>query len=324
MTTDIVKLGIDAGHRVDLEPRAGRPAVHVFDEKSILAIETALGTGRPLLVRGEPGLGKSQLAAATAKVLKRKYEAETVHAGTEPRDLLYAFDAVGRLARAQLLAALPGPHTEEMIKKEMSPEVFTRPGLLWRALAPQSALEQDQKATISTGATRDRATKNDTPAAQAVVALVDEVDKADASVPNALLEVLAEGRFMTPFGTEVVYETNLPPPFIVFTTNNERVLPAAFVRRCVVLKLVLPSVSELVLRAGCHFPDVDEKVRRTAADLLMTDREPIAKAGRQPPGQAEYLDLVAALHARCPNDRGEQMKRLEKIKDYLFDKYQDD
>ena len=324
MTTNSIKLGIDAGHRVDLEPRAGRPAVHVFDEKSVLAIETALGAGRPLLVRGEPGLGKSQLAAATAKVLQRKYEAETIHAGTEPRDLLYAFDAVGRLARAQLLAASPGPHSEDTIEEEMSPEAFTRPGLLWRALAPQSALEQARRATISTKATPERASKSDVPNTQGVVALVDEVDKADASVPNALLEVLAEGRFMTPFGTEVVCETERPPPFIVFTTNNERVLPAAFVRRCVVLKLVLPSVSELVLRAGYHFPNVDEQVRRQAADLLMTDREPIAKAGRQPPGQAEYLDLVAALHARCPNDRGEQMKRLERIKDYLFDKYQDD
>ena len=82
---------------------------HLFDETSILAVRSALAARRPLLVRGEPGVGKTQLAAATARVLKRPLIPFVVDARTESSDLLYSFDSVRRLAEAQLCAALQLP-----------------------------------------------------------------------------------------------------------------------------------------------------------------------------------------------------------------------
>src|SRR5215831_19488070 len=90
-----------------LLPAAGGlpDSVHVIDEDSILAINAALATGRPLLVRGEPGTGKSQLARAAAQALGRAFVSHAVDARTETRDLLWTVDAVARLAEAQVMGA---------------------------------------------------------------------------------------------------------------------------------------------------------------------------------------------------------------------------
>src|SRR5687768_8260151 len=82
------------------------PSVHVIDEDSILAVNAALTTGRPLLVRGEPGTGKSQLARAAAAALQRAFLPHAVDGRTETRDLLFTVDAVARLAMAQVMGAL--------------------------------------------------------------------------------------------------------------------------------------------------------------------------------------------------------------------------
>ena len=90
-------------------PVRGGPAdqVHLFEAEDIQAINAALAAERPLLVRGEPGSGKSQLARAAAQCLGRAFISFTVDSRTESRDLLWEFDAVQRLADAQLTAALP-------------------------------------------------------------------------------------------------------------------------------------------------------------------------------------------------------------------------
>jgi MoxR-like ATPase len=87
---------------IELEQVGGRPFTHLFEESHLHAINTALACNRPLLVTGEPGVGKTQLARAAAKALGRAYVRCTVDAKTESRDLLWQFDAVARLADAQL------------------------------------------------------------------------------------------------------------------------------------------------------------------------------------------------------------------------------
>ena len=100
-------LEIEAGTTVRLPARGDLPEqTHVFDADSIRAINTALAARRPLLVRGEPGIGKSQLAKAAAKQLKRPYVQHVVDARTESHDLLWHYDAVARLAEAQLCGVL--------------------------------------------------------------------------------------------------------------------------------------------------------------------------------------------------------------------------
>ncbi|MFN7952185.1 MAG: AAA family ATPase [bacterium] len=95
------------GTRIDLPAHGALPAaVHVFDAESVHAINAALAAERPLLVRGEPGTGKSQLARAAAVALKGGYRSKVIDARTEVQDLFFTFDAVARLAEAQLQGAL--------------------------------------------------------------------------------------------------------------------------------------------------------------------------------------------------------------------------
>ena len=98
---------IDCSRPVKLVDQPGLPEqYHQFEPESALAIRAALGACRPLLVRGEPGVGKTQLAAAAARVLKRPLVEKVVTSRTESRDLLWEFDAVQRLAEAQVAGAV--------------------------------------------------------------------------------------------------------------------------------------------------------------------------------------------------------------------------
>ena len=154
--------GIDAflEKRISLVERGEIPEqYHVFDRESAQAIRAALASRRPLLVRGEPGVGKTQLAAAAAKVLKRPLVARVVDSRTESRDLLWTFDAVMRLADAQAASSfLPargrsesGPgessaqqpsFTKQDIRKALDVADYVRPGPLWWAFDWESALDQ--------------------------------------------------------------------------------------------------------------------------------------------------------------------------------------
>src|SRR5262245_49529840 len=102
-------LEFDCRKPIKLVDRPGLPEqYHLFDEDSAMAIRAALAARRPLLVRGEPGVGKTQLAAAAASVLKRPLLSRVVDSRTESRDLLWDFDAITRLADAQIAAAFLG------------------------------------------------------------------------------------------------------------------------------------------------------------------------------------------------------------------------
>ena len=108
-------------------------SIHQFDAKSINALKAALAAQRPLLLRGEPGTGKSQLARAAAVALNRLFVYEVVNAHTESQDLLWRFDAVGRLAEAQ---TLQGQNcSEDKLKQTLDSKRYISPGPLWWALA---------------------------------------------------------------------------------------------------------------------------------------------------------------------------------------------
>src|SRR3954468_22377161 len=132
---------------------------HEFEQESALAIRAALGAKRPLLVRGKPGVGKTQLAAAAAKVLKRPLVSRVVDSRTEARDLLWECDAVMRLAEAQIAAAVAPAldsrdgdcsgvvsqdwrSVSEQLQEHLSVRRFLRPGPLWWAFDWKGATEQ--------------------------------------------------------------------------------------------------------------------------------------------------------------------------------------
>jgi MoxR-like ATPase len=158
------------------------------------------------------------------------------------------------------------------------------------------------------------------------VLLIDEVDKADPDLPNGLLESFGNGQFAVPYRDEAVRcHRDHEPPLVVVTTNEERELPAAFVRRCLVLPLSLPKGVELVRllanRGSAHFGDrFTKKVYEAAAEQLVKEREEQAADALVKPGQAEYLDLLRALLEVARPDPEDQLRVLGQIKDFALDK----
>jgi MoxR-like ATPase len=296
----------------------GRSLKHLLESTHQWAIRAAVGAQRPLLVLGEPGVGKSQLALAAGSLLNRPIIRFTVDSNTEATDLLYRYDSVRRLAEAQVQGsakktASTADQTDSAKAASnddpLAIDNFVSPGPLWWALDWNSALSKSPAAK-----------PEDIPEgwqeSHGVVILIDEIDKADAHVPNGLLEVLGENRFL-PLGRETPIRLNKDhaAPLVVITSNEDRVLPPAFVRRCIVLKIDLPGgtaseieknnshlVDYLVQLGQAHFEDrfgsnADGKtVFRTIAEQLAEDRLVAIQQSLRPfPGPAEYLDILRAI-----------------------------
>ncbi len=318
---DLKLLSIELHHLTPLPNLPdGSPRCHEFDAKTIGAVNAALAAGRPLLVRGEPGLGKTQLAEAVAAELKRAYLPFVVDSRTEHRDLLWRFDAVERLAEAQL-----NQYREDREKaiRELEVKNFVRPGPLWWVLnwtSASSASTKDSDNPLQLG-------KNDEFKDNGWVLLIDEIDKAESDVPNGLLEALGSQRF-TPFGSSTPIAASGIPPLVIITTNEERTLPPAFIRRCLVLLLQLPTekselIEVLVRRGKGHFGErAHESILRLAAEQLWDDRQvALEKQWRPLPGQAEFIDLVRVVVNIHPNEVKKQESLLKDAAQFIMKKH---
>jgi MoxR-like ATPase len=301
----------------------------VYDRDSIDAIQAAFNAQRPLLIRGEPGIGKSQLAYAAAAFLGWPILPFTVTATTESTDLLWHFDAVARLAEAQV------KDDGVDIKLRLAFKRFLKPGVLWRAFNWQSACDQaadyladcsdgsktgaDGSAPTSasginpqtTGDTASFPLPENWQAGQGCVVLIDEIDKADSDLPNSLLEALGNWQFTVPYLPQDVGLISLPDayrrPLIIITTNNERQLPPAFIRRCLVLDMALPREKAALKKAFenyalAHFKHDAQKHHRewnTIVDrtfeAVYTDREKARSLCIPAPSVAEYIDLLRVI-----------------------------
>jgi MoxR-like ATPase len=288
---------------VTLPPMGSWPeCAHVFDDDSIWAIRAALAAKRPLLLRGDPGTGKSQLARAAAVVTNRAFVYSVITARTEPQDLQWRYDAVARLVQAQLCGTLPQGVERDTMLKATGENNFVQPGPLWWALDMDGACTQAGLVHASVcGQIQTLIWK---PAQWAInqgsVLLIDEIDKADVDVPNSLLEVLGNNSFTVPFsGQTVKPPAGAPSPLVIVTTNEEREMPWAFVRRCLVHQLALPGkeglIEWLVGRGTAHFPEVPTALLEKAAELIHGERYKDGAANDTPPGQAEFIDIVRAI-----------------------------
>jgi MoxR-like ATPase len=249
-------------------------SVYVYDERTVLAVNVALVTRRPLLVSGPPGSGKSSLAPAIARFMREKgwrYEGTAVSTRTEARDLLWTFDAVQRLSDAQ-------------VNELKADRAYIRPQVLWRAIDPVKAAEYGPEGGEEREVEGGRA-----------VVLLDEIDKADPDVPNDLLVPLGSYTFdVTPTGDTVKLPEDAAAPLVVLTTNDERELSRPFVRRCVVLELEAPDPDRLVGIAKSHHPDGDEDLFQAVADQIAALQPDARSTGDPVPNAAEYLDAVKA------------------------------
>lgn len=269
--------------------------VHLFDAEQRHALRAAEAAGRPLLVRGDPGTGKSQLAHAAAVAAGRLFVPFVVDARTEASDLMWRYDAVARLADAHL-CGVPG----QSLPRGLAARHYVQPGPLWWAFDWAGA--EAQSRLLDAAPAPPPRPGGWTPQ-QGCVVLIDEIDKAEAEVPNGLLEALGNGGFQVPLAQLTVQRSAVqPPPLVIITTNEERELPAPFLRRCLVLSMKLPEgealTGYLVTRGALHFPALAQaapEVLQQAAQMLLEDRAKAHDAGAYLPGLAEYLDLLRAL-----------------------------
>lgn len=323
ITADITKLDkLGNGGTLALPTYGSWSAsVHQFDTDSINVLKTALAARRPVLLRGDPGTGKSQLAHAAAVALDRLFVYEVVNSHTEGQDLLWKFDAVGRLAEAQ---ALQSGEREEERRKVLDTKRYISPGVLWWALCWETA--SDTYTNSRYQLSRPEKPEGWQQASDGSVILIDEIDKANAELPNSLLEILGNNAIEIPWLGQTIGGKDSVPPLVIITTNEERELPPAFVRRCLVLNLNLPAsegelVDLLMKRGELHFGNAcAEEVRRIAAEQLVKDRHLAQEKGVTPPGQAEYLDMLRALSV-LGNTTEKQLAMLSQINKFVLRKY---
>jgi len=214
-----------------------------------------------------------------------------------------------------------------LLQSRLAVGKFVRPGPLWWGFDWNGATEQARLTGSEILEPPD-----DTDSENGRVVLIDEIDKAEADVPNGLLEALGSGQF-TPPGRQEPVKAQDEFPLVIITTNEERVLPGAFVRRCLVLYLKLPGEPNalrefLVTRAKVHFPDEAQssesiELFEEAANLLIADREAALERRLNPlPGQAEYLDLIRAVMTLEGSSRARK-SLLQSIRRFTLQKHEE-
>ena len=350
MIENLNKPELQAGYQT-LPSFDGSPASkHQLREEDVLAVHAALASGRPLLVLGEPGTGKTQLARAAAVGLERHFVSHTMDAHTEAQDLFWKLDAVRRLAEAQLwsaklaslrvlspdLAPEPPRNIEILLQsdqfkqasghldKELDELNFVVPGILWWGLNWTQAKKQHQHACHID----PRPCASWFEGHSGTVMLLDEIDKADPVLPNALLEALT-GSFRGPRGLMSIEKSpSERPPLVVITSNQEREMPHAFMRRCIVLHLTLPDepeeLKQLLIDRGQSHAEAweglkpDQDVLEYAATLLVAERSQHGRRRRA--GQAEFLDLLRATCELQPDNK-KRLKLLDDLAPFVLKKY---
>ena len=278
-----------------------RGELYLFSDELILAIHVGLDTGRPLLLTGLPGSGKSTLARHVAHLLNWRYLEEVITHQTRGQELLYHLDLLERLYDTNRA----GPGTDQSISDWTR---YVRPGVLWQAIDFSSAQKldpsldptQSKKAQANLHAPdrpvilRTGESSSSLESAPAVV-LLDEIDKADPEVPNSLLQVLGRMEFFIPPLKQWVRAASDCHPLVVLTSNGERSLPDAFVRRCITYKLETPSDASLLRLLDEFFKDWKlEPDQKALLPVLVKRFQEIVKdqAQRRRASTAELLDLA--------------------------------
>ena len=229
-------------------------AGYVATEELKLAVNAAVTLGRPLLVKGEPGTGKTQLAQEVAAALDRPLFEWHIKSTTKAQQGLYEYDAVSRLRDSQLGDARVADISHYIAK-----------GMLWRAF------EHEQQAAL----------------------LIDEIDKADIEFPNDLLRELDRMEFYVYETRELVRARNRPIVFI--TSNNEKELPDAFLRRCFFHYIRFPDTETMQRIVDVHFPGLKKALLKEALEAFYRIRE--VPGLKKKPSTSELLDWIKLLVA---------------------------
>jgi MoxR-like ATPase len=254
-----------------------------------LAVNVALVCDRPLLLMGASGTGKSTLARFVAWCLQRDYAEYVMTSRTTAEDLKWRFDAVRRLQAANRRDVTP-------LGGEFDRQ-FVTPGVLWDAFDPDGA--RAIRSSDGHRARRDHSEPSrDSFGNEGVVVLLDEIDKADPDVPNDLLVTLDQRGFHCSDLDEPVSAAPGRKILVMITSNQERELPRAFTRRCIVANLPRHEPKRRRDIAVLHHPKVNETVLTSLLhriDKVFDRLEAHARTQSVPlPSTAEYLDAVNA------------------------------
>lgn len=235
-----------------MELRYRGSSKYIASKELMEIVNVAIALGRPLLIKGEPGTGKTLLAHSIAEALNKKLIVWNIKSTTKAKDGLYVYDTVQRLNDARF-----GDKDISDIRQ------YIKLGKL-----AQAFISEEQ-----------------------VVLLIDEIDKADIEFPNDLLQELEEMSFYIPELNEEIKAKHRP--IVVITSNAEKELPDAFLRRCIFhyIEFPTPQMMEEIVRV--HFPDIETKLIREAIKKFYWIRE--IDGLKKKPSTSELLDWIRAL-----------------------------
>ncbi len=256
---------------------------YVASDDLAIAVNAAIALERPLLVKGEPGTGKTELARQVASAMGMEIIEWHVKSTTRAQQGLYEYDAVSRLRDSQLGEDRVGDIA-----------AYIRRGKLWEAFE----------------------------APERVVLLIDEVDKADIEFPNDLLQELDRMEFHVYETGEMVRARNRP--VVIITSNNEKELPDAFLRRCFFHYIRFPEVETLKAIVDVHFPGIKDRLLTTALTQFYELRD--TPGLKKKPSTSEVLDWLKLILAQdlTPEDlRRDGTDALPKLHGALLKNEQD-
>ncbi|ASP49482.1 AAA family ATPase [Cognaticolwellia beringensis] len=227
---------------------------YIASDELRLAVNAAITLEKPLLIKGEPGTGKTQLAEELAKSLNCKLYQWHIKSTTKAQQGLYEYDAVSRLRDSQLGDEKVNDISNYIIK-----------GKLWQAF------EEEQRPIL----------------------LIDEIDKADIEFPNDLLQELDKMEFFV-YETQQVIKAK-QRPIIIITSNNEKELPDAFLRRCFFHYIKFPTKAEMEQIIAVHHPDVKQDLLAHTLEVFFNLRD--LQGIKKKPSTSELIDWLKLLVA---------------------------
>jgi MoxR-like ATPase len=240
-----------------------------------VAVNASVTLQKPLLIKGEPGTGKTLLAFEVAKALGKKIFTWNIKSTTTAQQGLYEYDAVSRLRDSQL-----GDSDINDIRQ------YIKKGKLWEAFESE----------------------------EQVVLLIDEIDKADIEFPNDLLNEIDKMEFYCYELKETIKAVKRP--IIIITSNNEKELPDAFLRRCFFHFISFPDRETMKQIVDVHYPKLEEKLFSNSLSYFYSVRD--VKALKKKPSTSELIDWIKLLMVGgVSGDLLEDMKDTTELPPYL-------